>query len=324
MRSWLVGENAAAVAAAVSRLGRLPWIAAAGVMTSSRRLRCGRRGARRSRWTVRWCGWMSIWARMFRCLLPIEREQRRHLSRWNAAGLRLRQPRRSCSPGGSINRKPPSSRERRGQTAPFFSPDGQWIGFYVGGKLNKISVEGGAVVPLGDVDNFGGASWGEDGSIIVSEAFGKGLLRIPAGGGAARDRRGTGQAENLPSLARRFCPEAKRSCLRLYTGADVDKYTIEVLTLADRHRKIVARGGTSPRYLATSSGGRPFDLRQQGNAVRDPVRSGQAGDARDGRARSGRCRLSRARPGPVNLTSPGRPPGTALWSTAGPAAARPQ
>ena len=29
---------------------------------------------------------------------------------------------------------------------------------------------------------------------------------------------------------------------------------IEVLTLADRHRKIVARGGSSARYLATSNG----------------------------------------------------------------------
>ena len=32
--------------------------------------RCGRRGARSSRWIVRWCGWMSIWARMFRCPPP--------------------------------------------------------------------------------------------------------------------------------------------------------------------------------------------------------------------------------------------------------------
>jgi serine/threonine protein kinase len=46
-----------------------------------------------------------------------------------------------------------------GATIPFFAPDGQWVGFYTRGKLNKISVEGGAVVPLADVSNFGGASW---------------------------------------------------------------------------------------------------------------------------------------------------------------------
>ena len=37
-----------------------------------------------------------------------------------------------------------------GATSPFFSPDGQWIGFYSGTKVVKISVEGGAVVPLAD------------------------------------------------------------------------------------------------------------------------------------------------------------------------------
>jgi hypothetical protein len=34
----------------------------------------------------------------------------------------------------------------------------------------------------------------------------------------------------------------------------VDSYTIEVLTLADGRRKVVARGGQSPRYLASSDG----------------------------------------------------------------------
>jgi hypothetical protein len=37
-------------------------------------------------------------------------------------------------------------------------------------------------------------------------------------------------------------------------GQGPDKFTIEVLTLADHRRKIVARGGQSPRYLGTSSG----------------------------------------------------------------------
>ena len=36
------------------------------------------------------------------------------------------------------------------------------------------------------------------------------------------------------------------------TAMNVDTMTIEVLTLADRKRKIVARGGHSPRYLSTS------------------------------------------------------------------------
>ena len=126
--------------------------------------------------------------------------------------------RRSCSPGGWINRKPPNSRERRGPPAPFFSPDGQWIGFFAGGKLNKISVEGGAVVPLGDVDGiFDGASWGEDGSIVVSHATPRACCGFPPVEARPRQSRNW-PTENSPSLSRRFCPEAKRSCFRLEHG----------------------------------------------------------------------------------------------------------
>src|SRR4029078_9254870 len=64
---------------------------------------------------------------------------------------------------------------------PFFSPDGHWVGFSFNHKINKISVEGGPVVPVGSVDGiFGGASWAEDGSIFVGDAGGKGLLQLPA------------------------------------------------------------------------------------------------------------------------------------------------
>jgi serine/threonine protein kinase len=67
--------------------------------------------------------------------------------------------------------------------SPFFSADSQWIGFQdSGNKLNKISVEGGAVVPLADLGAFVPGSWGEDGNIWVGTT--KGLQRIRDGGGA--------------------------------------------------------------------------------------------------------------------------------------------
>ncbi len=53
-----------------------------------------------------------------------------------------------------------------GASSPFFSPDGQWVGFFANGKLGKISVEGGAVVPLTDANGSTGSSWGEDGNIV--------------------------------------------------------------------------------------------------------------------------------------------------------------
>jgi len=45
-----------------------------------------------------------------------------------------------------------------GATGPFFSPDGQWLGFFASGKLKKVLVGGGAVLTLGDVFQPRGAS----------------------------------------------------------------------------------------------------------------------------------------------------------------------
>jgi serine/threonine-protein kinase len=137
----------------------------------------------------------------------------------------------------------------QGAIYPFFSPDGQWVGFWAASKLNKISVEGGAVVTLGGIGDFAGASWSEDGTIIVSDVP-KGLLRLPASGGPPETLAAPANGEAALVLPQ-ILPGSKAILFSAGTALDVDKYTIEVLTLADRHRKIVARGGASPRYLAT-------------------------------------------------------------------------
>jgi serine/threonine protein kinase len=139
-----------------------------------------------------------------------------------------------------------------GATRAFFSPDGRWIGFYSGGKLSKISVEGGAVVPLGDFGIFAGSSWDENGSIFVSQPF-TGLLRIPASGGPRETVAGLDKGENALA-GPQILPGGKAILFAANKGGGADQFTIEVLTLTDHHRKIVARGGNTPRYLATSRG----------------------------------------------------------------------
>jgi hypothetical protein len=49
-----------------------------------------------------------------------------------------------------------------GANSPFFSPDGQWVGFEADGKLKKVAVQGGAPISLADNNGIGGrgASWG--------------------------------------------------------------------------------------------------------------------------------------------------------------------
>jgi serine/threonine-protein kinase len=74
-----------------------------------------------------------------------------------------------------------------GGRAPFYSPDGRWIGFTSGDKrLKKLSLEGGQVVALADGD-WGGGSWGDDGSIIYTPNYLDGLWRVAADGGVAEE-----------------------------------------------------------------------------------------------------------------------------------------
>jgi len=68
--------------------------------------------------------------------------------------------------------------------SPFFSPNGEWIGFVADGKLKKMSIRGGEPVVLADAPNSRGASWGPDDTIIFSPTAITGLERISAAGGA--------------------------------------------------------------------------------------------------------------------------------------------
>ena len=79
-----------------------------------------------------------------------------------------------------------------GGYSPFFSPDGDWIGFFTGeGKLRKVPVEGGGAVTLTEDANsvtMTGA-WLDDGSIVYLGA-GRKLRRVASEGrtaGASRD-----------------------------------------------------------------------------------------------------------------------------------------
>jgi serine/threonine-protein kinase len=57
-----------------------------------------------------------------------------------------------------------------GAVSPFFSPDGEWLGFIADGKLRKVSVNGGSPVTLGNADAGipRGASWGPQHTIVFA------------------------------------------------------------------------------------------------------------------------------------------------------------
>ena len=140
--------------------------------------------------------------------------------------------------------------------SPFFSPDGQWIGFFADGKLKKIAVSGGSPVTLCDAPAPRGASWGDDGNIIVALALGgvSGLSRVPSAGGTPMP-----VTKLNPGEATHRWPQVlpgSQAVLLTVSNQTIsyDDANIDVVSLKTGERKTVQRGGFSPHYLATSAG----------------------------------------------------------------------
>ena len=107
-----------------------------------------------------------------------------------------------------------------GAESPFFSPDGQWIAFFAGGKLKKVSVTGGAAVTLCDAPQGRGGTWADDDTILFTptSAPNTTLMRVSAAGGtpavfgalsAGRDERSGGRRRS-PAAGACSTPSTRR------------------------------------------------------------------------------------------------------------------
>ncbi len=71
---------------------------------------------------------------------------------------------------------------------PFFSFDGQWLGFNAEGSLKKVALVGGPPLTVAAVDSLRGANWGSDGRIVFgTQSPGGRLMQAGASGGDATE-----------------------------------------------------------------------------------------------------------------------------------------
>ena len=102
---------------------------------------------------------------------------------------------------------------------PFFSPDSQWLGFFEGGTLKKVAVQGGSPTVMADAAGPRGASWGDDDSIVFAPESRVSLLRVSAKGGPTEAFTALDAAQGETS--HRIPPTAAwRSCNRLLLGRE--------------------------------------------------------------------------------------------------------
>jgi serine/threonine-protein kinase len=136
-------------------------------------------------------------------------------------------------------------------TNPFFSPDGQWIGFFAQGKLKKVSVTAGTTVALCEAPTGRGGSWAGD-SIYFAATVGSGISKVSADGGAPTEvtalDRGKGEVSHRwPQVL----PGGRVLLFTVWTGPGADEEQVQVQRLDSGERTVVVQGGGSGRYVAS-------------------------------------------------------------------------
>ena len=133
-----------------------------------------------------------------------------------------------------------------GAVAPFFSPDGQWLGFGTAAGPFKVSLSGGAVLSLGGPATMrSGTYWGADGMMTFGSA--SGLQQMPDAGGTPRPltrlQAGEG-SHSLPDLL----PDGRGV---LFTAGTEQGPRVAAYSTADGTQRDLIPAGSGPRYSPT-------------------------------------------------------------------------
>jgi eukaryotic-like serine/threonine-protein kinase len=135
-----------------------------------------------------------------------------------------------------------------GGESPFFSPDGQWIGFWQSDQFKKVSIAGGAPMVLCSARSRPhGASWTAENTILYGQGA-EGIWRVSGDGGKPENvvKMDAGQSASAPQLLPRG-----RAILFTLARKDVDAGQIVVQSLDTGMRHVVLERGTDARYLRT-------------------------------------------------------------------------
>jgi serine/threonine protein kinase/Tol biopolymer transport system component len=156
-----------------------------------------------------------------------------------------------------------------GAINPFFSPDGEWVGFFANGKVKKVSLRGGAALTIGNAADPSGASWGRHGIIALATTGVSPLQQVSEAGGIPQPLTRLEKGDNSHRWPN-FLPDDKAVLFAAgpsgfnFTNAQV---AVQSLGTSER-RNLIQQGATQPRYapsghLVYAQGGSliaaPFD-----------------------------------------------------------------
>jgi serine/threonine-protein kinase len=154
--------------------------------------------------------------------------------------------------------------------APFFSPDGEQLGFFVDGKLKRVVLRGSLPVAICDAPDVRGASWIGD-TIVLAPSVDGGLVRVPAEGGTPQpvttlDASTQERTHRFPHVL-----PGGRAVVFMIGTTQIPSYAdarIAVQSLDGGPPKVLVEGGAAPMYAqghlfysrGTTLMAAPFDI----------------------------------------------------------------
>jgi len=147
-----------------------------------------------------------------------------------------------------------------GGRTPFFSPDGNWLGFSAGGKLKKIPVGGGSPLVICDTVRAIGPVWNADNSIAFSPDWHTGIMQVPAAGGRpeffvrpdlAKNEASSAFPQMLHSPSDALLYTVSADSIASFNDAQIVVQPLEGKLLTSKEPRSLLAGGTDARYLPT-------------------------------------------------------------------------
>ena len=135
---------------------------------------------------------------------------------------------------------------------PFWSPDSRSLGFFVGGKLKRVDLNGGSPTEVTDLKQGKGGAWSSTGVIVFSPEPSAPLMKVSASGGTAEPLTRLDSAQHTSHRWPVFLPDGKH-LLYLAINHDTSKGANDAIyyaSLDGRENRLLLRAQSNPVYAA--------------------------------------------------------------------------
>jgi serine/threonine-protein kinase len=137
--------------------------------------------------------------------------------------------------------------------SPFFSPDGEWVGYFSANELRKVPFAGGPSERLAATLQDRGAGWSPGGSIVYAPDQEGGLVQVPANGGAlvSLTELDTSRGERTHRWPH-VLPGGHAVLFVCDTAASPQSYEdarVEAVSIGNRRRKVLVENASQALYV---------------------------------------------------------------------------